>query len=672
MGILEFPLIRLGLFFLCGILLSPQFTFSLNQLLVFVISTLLLCIFFTLAPLGRKAKSHLFGIACTLLVFSLGVYAFKLKENRATASCEAFLLANQGDDLIRIQVGKLISETDFYLKYNADAQSVRSEVNQKILLRIKKDSLCEYPHLGRTFISSAKTKKIPGPLNPNDFDYASFMRLQGIQLQLTASFHELIPDGDNNIPWKLLPAHWQQALVEPLRENIIEPQHFELLAALLFGHKTDLSPDTKKQFATAGVMHLLAVSGLHLGIVMLFAKWFFGFLKRVRNGQNLRWLVVFCVVWGFALLTGASVSVLRAATLFSFLIVGKFLGGRGHSLNSLFASMWLLLLINPFFAFQVGFQLSYLAVFYILWLMPSWTKWHRFKNLYMDKAWQMTGLSLIAQLATAPLSLYYFTRFPSYFLLSNLLLLPMMGVLLIYGFISVLLITLFPMLDFLLIPLEAAISIVLNLTRWVESLPYSSLRVQPFEKHTLICFLLFAVMIGYLFRNKRQRLLPAIGFTAVCLALLFKVPNQFSTSNELILMNQFGRTQLVHQQGKLAIIYEHRSRPNDYSLDQLVKQRSIRSIKRITVPSIISYKKRRILIVDGSYDLIAELQGIDILLLTQNAQIHLERWIRHLKPKLIIADGSSFPSIKRRWEETAKKRRLPFYDTSQKGAYVFE
>lgn len=669
MGFLEYPLIRLGLVFLLGILLSRFLALSFEYLGWIIGSLILLLICCHLLPV-MYLKKQVFGLFCFAMVFILGAYSYKHKEATDFQEQQLFLTAAK-DAIVSIQLLRMLNENDYYLKYRARAMVISSGEEIEFLLRIRKDQYCYYSKLGAQFIAKADFSQIPGPKNPYDFDYAEYMRPQGLRLQSTLSINALIEAKNQQRSIFLYPAIWQQNLVALLKQKIQKPEHRQLLSALLFGDKTDLSATTKRQFATAGVMHLLAVSGLHLGIVMLFARWIFGGLKRLPYGHKLMWICVLLVIWVFAIVTGASASVLRAATLFSFLIIGRLMGRNTSSMNSLFASMWLLLLINPFFAFQVGFQLSYLAVFYILWLMPKWNKVYRFKNLYYQSAWQITGVSLVAQWGTAPISLFYFHSFPSYFLLTNLVLLPMMSLLMIYGFLSVLITSYLPALDGLILPLEKALDLMLAFIKLIEGLPHASLDVPNYNLQVLIAFLISSMVVALHFRTSSKRIIPVIASCSIALMLLFQFDKE-PPHERLLVNHQFGRTQLIHQMGRTAWIYQNQSVNEDYSLGQFLWAQNVESLKESKIPHLFSHMNKQILMIDGSFGLHPGLGKINIILLTNNAKIHLERWIHRLKPELIIADGSSYPSVKEKWRKTTLKEELPYYDTADKGAFIFE
>ncbi|WP_374960070.1 ComEC/Rec2 family competence protein [Gilvibacter sp.] len=669
MGFVEFPLVRLGLVLLLGIYAGPSSPFSFDLLLEVVCYCVLLLLFMCFVPLGVPSKTYLFSVLAYGTCFCCGALLIQAKEQRFNLEQEQLAHKVATSKTLRFQIISQGNETAYHVKYEAKLLD-KEHSRLRILVRVKKDSSCHYLKIGSSWDTNAKLTKIASAKNPGSFDYAKYMKYQGIGLNWSGAAKSLKPLYKIPLTWHERPALWQAQASETLNKYLQQQENFELLAALLLGNKSQLDPETKQQFATAGIMHLLAVSGLHLGIVLLFTRQVLNFLNRFKYGNKLIFLLTILSIWTFALLTGASVSVLRAATMFSCILFGRTFLARGHSMNSLFVSLWILLLIDPFFAFQLGFELSYMAVFFILWLMPVWNaRTPKIKGV--KKLWQLCGVSLVAQAGTAPLSLYYFHQFPLYFLLSNLIVLPFVGLVLVYGIISLITVMLWPQAELLFIPLEFAVDLLRAVTKYISELPRASFAVPSFGFAVLLTFLWSSLLVGWTYLKRPLRLFPISLCLCIGLGILIRIQQPKKTS-ALIISQQFGRTELWQRQGKQLVIYQSDSLEANYSRSAYVQAENIAQLQQLSIPTLFYYAGKRVLIIDGSFSPDLDLEPIDILLLTSNAKIHLERWINRYHPKLIIADGSSYNSNKQRWRATAKKERLPFYDTSQQGAFVFE
>jgi competence protein ComEC len=669
MGFVEFPLVRLGLVLLLGIYAGPTSPFSFDLLLEVVCYCFLLLLLLCFIPSRVQFKTYLFSLLTYSTCFCCGALLIQAKEQRFNLKQEQLSQKVATSKTLKFKIVRQGNETPYNVKYEAKLLD-KEQSGLRFLVRVKKDSSCHYLQIGSSWETNAELTKIASAKNPGSFDYANYMKYQGIALQWSGATQSLKPLSKVSLTWRERPALWQAQASKILGKHLQHKENFDLLAALLLGNKSQLDPETKQQFATAGIMHLLAVSGLHLGIVLLFTRKLLGFLNRFKYGNKLIFLLTLVSIWTFALLTGASVSVLRAATMFSCILFGNTLLARGHSMNSLFVSLWILLLIDPFFAFQLGFQLSYIAVFFILWLMPVWNA-RAPKIKGVKKLWQLCGVSLVAQGGTAPLSLYYFHQFPLYFLLSNLIVLPFVGLLLVYGIISLITVMLWPQAELLFVPLEYAADLLRAVTKHISELPSASFTVPSFGFAVLLTFLWSSFLVGWTYLKKPLRLFPLMFCLCIGLGILIQMQHLEKTS-ELIISQQFGRTELWQRKGQQLVVYQSDSLEVNYSRSAYVQAENITRLQELSTPNLFCNDGRRILIIDGSYTAELDLEPIDIFLLTNNAKIHLERWINRYHPKLIIADGSSYNSSKKRWRATAKKERLPFYDTSQQGAFVFE
>jgi competence protein ComEC len=265
-------------------------------------------------------------------------------------------------------------------------------------------------------------KEFPAPLNPKAFDSRAYYATQNI-------YHQSYLPGDQ---WKKLAPEQgnllyqfiyktRSSLLQILAKHLPSPNEYAVAAALLLGAKDQLNKELRNAYADTGAMHVLAVSGLHIGILVGLLAFLLSFVRRSdKKWMRLKTLLLLTLLWSFALLTGASASVLRACTMFSFVIVGQLLNRKINIYNSLAASAFLLLCLDPLLLFQVGFQLSYFALVGIIYLHPRIYKRWYIENKLGDWIWNGMALSIAAQIATLPISLYYFHQFPVFFWLSGI------------------------------------------------------------------------------------------------------------------------------------------------------------------------------------------------------------------------------------------------------------
>tara|TARA_R110002012_G_scaffold208942_1_gene379262 strand:- start:296516 stop:298585 length:2070 start_codon:yes stop_codon:yes gene_type:complete len=293
------------------------------------------------------------------------------------------------------------------------------------MIYFQKDSLSKVLKYGDQLLIKSRINELETPKNPLEFNYKRFLGFDQVyhQQYITSGKWLKIGKGKGNL---IMAASIEtgQYLEEIMNDNIHTERSLAIAKALTLGIKDELDNDLRNAYAAAGAMHVLAVSGLHVGIIFLIVS---TLLKRWRNrrGGRIYFAVIsMSVLWAYAFITGLSPSVQRAAMMFSFIILAQALRRQTNIYNTLAASAFVLLSINPFLLFSVGFQLSYLAVLGIVFFQPKLYSLLQFKYVLWDKIWAITCVSIAAQLATAPLALLYFHQFPTYFFLSNLVVIP--------------------------------------------------------------------------------------------------------------------------------------------------------------------------------------------------------------------------------------------------------
>lgn len=270
--------------------------------------------------------------------------------------------------------------------------------------------------------------------NPGEFDMQGYWNHQNVfrmafvsELDVRFLAHEELPR--LNQFWQTI----RESCAVVLQRNL-SPELASIAQALILGDKSLLSGEDRASFSNAGAMHVLAVSGLHVGIVVYLLLFFFELFPRFFTRAQASVLALI-LVWMYAGVTGLSPSVQRAAFMFTLLVLGQVLGRKGDSLNLLFLSAFILLLIDPLLMYDIGFQLSYLAMIGILTLNREISTLLYVKNKVLRKAWEGTAVGIAAQVYTAPLSLYYFHQFPNYFALSNLVVMAVSALILGIGLV---------------------------------------------------------------------------------------------------------------------------------------------------------------------------------------------------------------------------------------------
>ncbi|MCH2233730.1 MAG: ComEC family competence protein [Crocinitomicaceae bacterium] len=315
-----------------------------------------------------------------------------------------------------------------------------SQVNKigskgKVQLYLEKSDLAFQLKSGDVIQSRCQFNKIKANSNPHAFDFSTYSRVHGI-------YHQAyIKEGD----WQIVSSKTSNlySLTSSIRTHFekkldnsgIPAEELGVIKALVLGEKVDLDDATRNNYAAAGAMHILAVSGLHVGIVLLILTFLFKPIKRIKHGKIYFSILIVMAIWLYAFITGASSSVLRAAFMFSLISIGLNLERSQSTIHAVVVSAFFLILFNPFIIFDVGFQLSYAAVIGIIFLQPKIASYWLIKNKLLNYFWQIMAVSIAAQIATAPISLYYFHQFPTYFLLTNLIVIPAAFLILFFGIV---------------------------------------------------------------------------------------------------------------------------------------------------------------------------------------------------------------------------------------------
>lgn len=364
-----------------------------------------------------------------------------------------------------------------------------------VLLVIRKDSTPAGIRYGDRLLIEGSPSPVNEPANPGEFDYRNYLANKNIYHQHFLPADKIVVAG-NEPPSRLMAMSismrlWADAA---LKKHIRGDRERAIASALVLGVTDGLDQDLMGAYAATGSLHVLSVSGLHVGILYLLIMVLLKPLLKWRNGKWVVALLSLCLLWLYACVTGLSPSVLRAVTMFSFMVVARPLGQRTNIYNVLGASAFLLLLFDPFLLLSVGFQLSFLAVIGIVYLQPLLYNLFEPENRFVDEIWKITTVSVAAQVATFAIGLLYFHQFPNYFLLSNLYVLPL-GFVILVGGLGLLACSFFtPLAALVGWALEIVIKVLNELIFLTESLPFSV--ISGIHITTAQCIVLMVLITG--------------------------------------------------------------------------------------------------------------------------------------------------------------------------------
>ena len=674
MKFINFAVVRFSIFLVLGIL-SAHFI-PVSTFLFPYLSVILFCVFLLwLWARKQLIQNVFFGIATYLCFFAIGYFSYQIHLPQFQSKHYTHLVRNETPELIQLKISQTLKPDKFNLKYFATVNAVnKTPANGKILLNISKNSVSKSYSPDEIILVYAPISDIPKPLNPHQFDYAAYMESLGVYGQLRISENEILRRTDGSPTLTGIAQNFRATIVEKLQTTNLKTDERAIIQALVLGEKKDIEKNLYNAYAAAGAVHILAVSGLHVGILYLILSYLLKPLLRLRYGILYQSVVIVLLLWGFALISGLSPSVTRAVTMFSFFAIAKLINRDTNSINTLFLSFLTLLIINPLWLFQVGFQLSYLAVFFIVWLIPIFYKVGYSKYRLIRKIWGIVAVTLCAQIGVLPLSLYYFHQFPGLFLLTNLIVLPFLSVLMFGGILIVILAYLEILPDWLAASYNYLIENLNGFINWVaiqddflfKNIHFSALKV-------LGAYLLIITLSMFLMKMKYRSLMNALMAFSIFIGI-YIYDEVRNSANQLIVFQKSKQTLLGYKNGHNFIIFKNDTLKNIAGSNPIsafgtALNTEIYSEEKL--PNLFQYKTKTILIVD-SLGIFPKQGKIDLVLLTHSPKINLIRLIDSLNPKQIIADGSNYYSYVKRWEESCKLKKLPFWHTAKQGAFPIE
>ena len=605
-------------------------------------------------------------------------------------------------------------QKDFYRNYEADAQYYVARVydypteREKTIRTVLEleyqfgDSLPSRPISGKVMAYFPKTdaafalrygdliaipapiRDVTPPLNPEEFDYRAYLMRKGITGQAYLKDEDWIDLQVNDAnPLYAFSYRFRDILLASLQRSGVKDKEFGVAAAILLGYDDNLADEVRKNYVAAGSMHILCVSGMHVGIIYLLASFLLGFLNRKKWQKTLKQVLLLVLIWFYALIAGLSPSILRASLMISLVIIGEMIQRKGFIVNSIAASAFILLCINPYNLFEIGFLLSYAAVIGIVVLQRPIYNLLYIKNKLLDKAWEITAVALAAQIATIPFTLFYFNQFTTYFWLSNLFMTPISFVVVISGMV-LLLVSWIPYLNVLVGYLVwGAIYVMNTVVSWVESLPLSIFKGLYVSEFEFAMLLLAFVLLLLLVTLRKRRLLIGVmsaimlfmvsvtvrlyhsddqdGMTVFCLRNHTAV--DFVRRGEHILLADttlMADESTVDYSLKGTWAKQHLSlHPEvlgfevDYSGDYLRKK-----------SNLVAFEDQLLALWDDDLaveDSLSYRLPVDYLLVRERQKPDVQSVVNSYSVRTLLIDGSVPRYLAEKWIAQADKLRLPYY-----------
>ena len=667
MKVFKFPLLTITISFAIGIIAEYYLQWIFSTLTVTLFLCLALFCFLFWRSKKNLLQNVLFGITTYLIACTLGMMDFYIHSNvnsKNHYSKKSFEETNS----IRAIVSTPLKPNEKYNKYFITISHFNDSIaSGKILLYVPKTN-DEILHCGDEIWLNNAIYPIPKAFNPYQFDYSKYLEKQNV-------FHQIY-GRENQI--KIIQTHQTiDYYIEHLRNNLsksFDIHHFEpktkaIIDALILGQRLELDKEIIADYSNAGVIHILAISGLHISIIYFFIVFLLKPLKRVRFGAEIQLLIVLAILWLFALLTGLPASVTRAVTLFSFISIGNYFNQPKAIYNALAISAFLILLVKPNAIFDIGFQLSYGAVLSIVLFQPFYKKFYFSENKIAIYFTDTILVSLAAQVGVLPLSLYYFNQLPLLFLLANLVIIPLSTAVLVSGIITLFFNFVYPNFAILL---GEVLSLIINLMNdyihWIAQFKSGIITNISFSGWlTFSLYLVIVSFVYWLYQTKDRNIKYVLGTILIFQLSYVSIKWSENNSSELVVFNEKSTLIGIKNQNNI-IAFSDIPENHNTTLNHYTRGTFSDSLRIFPMQNTISFQNKRILVID-SLGIYKTSIHPEIIVLTQNPKINLSRLIQEIQPKEIIADKSNYKNTIKSWEATCRKEKIPFHAIAEKGFY---
>lgn len=668
MDVLKYPILLIAVSFGLGIIIQNYVCFS--HLTLLFSSTILLILFLTLFVKHRNqtVKNIFFGLTTYLLILSIGSLSLYIHQDFHAKNHYSKLVIKEKNSIKGLVVEEL-KPNEFYTKFIVKIDSFNHKKSSgKLLVYFSKknpDSLL----IGDLVSFKSEVKPIAKNYNPDTFDYANYMENQNVFHQIKCFENDYFI-GNKVENFNFYINKLRKKLVHSFDAHYFSIRTKSIINALLLGQKQQIDSATLNDYKNAGVVHILAISGLHIGIIYTFFNFIFGFLNRVKHGKTIKLVLIILLLWLFALISGMSASITRSVTMFSVIAFGTFLNRKNFMFNAIAASFLLLLIYNPLLVFDVGFQLSYSAVISILLFQPFYHKFYYSKNKIIVYITDLFLVSLTAQLGVLPFMLLYFKQVPTLFLVANFVVIPVATLVLIFGIIVL-------FLNFAYLPLalllgkliSTLIEFMNNYIRWLSSFQDYVIKNITFTPLlTVGLYIVILSVIFWIYKPKNKRFLYVLALTLSFQIIYFYTKYETSYKNEFIIFNNKESAFSIFEANKITVFSNDSLIQSNQSIQEYVTAKFNPKVNFHPLENVLFFKNKKIIIVDenGIYNISSK---PDVVVIRQNARINIERLILTSKPKIIIADKSnSYTSIKR-WKAACIKYKIPFHAIGEKGFY---
>jgi len=696
-----YPLFRLLIPFISGIIFVFYFQVSFNPVWLILAALLIMLISMISNRMSGYKFRWVFGVLLYFSVFISGLTSTILRTPKYNDTF--FQKSLKQGDVFFVRLTEPIVEKPKSVRAFGNIELKKDSaawisVSGKVMLYFENDSSAMSLKYGDCILISGEINGIPPPANPHQFDYKTYLANNGIYHQAFLRSGDWKKTNINRAnPVFKFSEEARFRMLKILEKNGLNGDEYAVASALLLGYKENLEPELRSQYVGAGAMHILSVSGLHVGIIFVVIGFLLKFLDKIRHGRFLKFTIVLFVIWLYAFITGLSPSVMRASVMFSLFAIKDLRKQQSDPYNTLAASAFILLIFDPFILTKIGFQLSYAAVLGIIALFKPIYQLMIFKNKTGDYIWQIIAVSLAAQIGTFPISVLYFHQFPTYFLPANLVVIPLAWLIMVNGIAVMAFFFWGWMAGILALALKNLVFLLNYSVAFVDGLPGSKIEgLVLFMPQVLLIYILFVAITRFFVQKNGIWMVVTLSFTFL-LEITFAY-NRFKILNQkqLVIYNVLGKTAIDIFLGEQAFsladsslladknaidfnlknarIYAGIHQISNFSLGQPIKTGIIKQypVFEVHTPNFVEFNKYRLGIIDKDYDgyLVEKPLKLDYLILKRNPRISISSLKEKFAFKKLIFDGSNNVSSLNRWAEECKNLAIPFHNIKTDGAFV--
>ena len=675
MKLLNFTLIKLTICLVAGIVLAHYANIHFKIALYVTLSLSILLGSYWLVLRSKIDRLPFYGILTYLCMMGIGMTSYYLQNEKLQPQHYTNLNSTDYNSII-FKIKERLKPDLYNDKYIVSVKSFNNnEASGKILINIKNDSLNKPLAVDDLLFTHSQFVEIQKPLNPHQFDYSKYLELKQVYHQVYLAPNDLLQLSDSKSTIFGYADQLRTIINKKLIEAGFKNDALSIMNALLLGQRQSIDKTIYNNYVNSGTIHILAVSGLHVGIILLILNVLFRPLLYLQYGNVIRGIIIFIILWSFAVIAGLSPSVTRAVTMFSIISIAMHLKRPTNIYNTLVISAFIILLFKPTFLFEVGFQMSYLAVFGIVSVQPIIYNLWKPNYWVFNKLWQIFTVTIAAQAGVVPISLFYFHQFPGLFFVSNIVVIPFLSLILGIGLlvIAMALIGYLPkvIVDFYSLIIDS----LNNFIAWVAQFEDFLLRDIPFTITQVLCSYLIIIALVQVYKHRSFKWVAVSLIGILCFQSVTIYTNYKTQNNAFIIFNK-SRFYIIGQKQNNRLLVHHNLDTLKQKTDNVIKNyvvgETIDSLAMAPLENVYEINSNIILVIDS----VGVYRGLsyqpDYILLRNSPKLNLIRVIDSLNPKQIIADASNYKSYLKRWKATCEYKKIPFHQTSEKGAFIIK